>query len=1304
MSELGTPEDSLSLTDLQQVVEACTRFEDDWLAGRRPWVEDFLGQAAEPLRSALLRDLLRLDLHYRRQRGESPTTEEYRGRFPGDGPLLEALFQATPPQADKPASRTGPFAPRGPAGLGDALSPPSVPGYDTLREVGRGGMGVVYEAEHLALNRRVALKVLRAGVYADEAERRRFRAEAEAIARLAHPHIVQVHDVGEHQGLPYFCLEFCPGGSLAKHLRGTPLPPREAAALVETLARAVQAAHEAGVIHRDLKPANVLLAADGTPKLTDFGLAKRLDVPGQTPSDAILGTPEYMAPEQALGQAHAVGRAADVYALGATLYELLTGRPPFRAATAVDTILQVVADDPVPPRRLQPGCPRDLETVCLKCLEKSPRKRYASALELAEDLRRFLTGEPIQARPVGAVERAAKWVRRNRTVAGLLGAVAGVLLAGVGVSTYFAVAEAWQAEFARDEARKKGLALEEARQANELAGRRLVSETRARLEETKAKNEARTQRDLARDRLDVARRNHLTTQLLRVDSIYRPEPLRGKALLEDTAACPLDLRDFAWGLYDRWCQRERGTLAETEMVPGAAASKDGRTLAWADRDGTIRLFDARTGRHRTLRGEEGRGIFGLAFSPDGKVLAAHDGEEVRGWNVTDGTVCIRRRRGKVLNTITALAFRPDGKLFALGPPDPPGGVGREGVALWGVHTGEEHVLPTGLDNPLVFTADGKLLLGNRDGTLTSWQPGKGGRVFARGHAGPVEALATSADGKLLASAGSDGTARVWEAATGKEMAVFRGHRREVLSVAFSPEGKLLVSGGSDQSLRVWDVGGEERARLHTSAVRYVTFLDGTRLLASQGGDGALRLWDTFPGQPHATLRSHAQRITSVALTPDGTTLATGSGGRDAETAWGEVKLWDPAGGPERLTLKGHADTVTCLAFSPDGRLLASGADDHVIILWDVKKARSVRTLRGHAGPVSSLAFRPGGKTLASAGHDGTVRLWDLATGAPQPRIEVKGGKVHAVAFSPDGKLLATGSEDARVRLWDVETGKEVGRLEGHAGEVLAVAFRPGGKSLAAGAGGQDNREKWFGEVKLWDVAKRQEVATLHGHASHVMAVAFSPDGHTLASGSEDATVKLYDAVTGQERLTLRGHGGGVAALAFGPDSKRLVAAGGGRQDQEFGEALVWEAARRPERAVLRGHAGAVRDVAFHPDGKRLLSVGQDRTVRVWDRTTGQQDAVLRGHTQPVRAVAVAPGGGVVATGTAAEDLRGESLPGEVVLWDGLTGRRLLALGGLRAGVRSLAFRADGKVLAALADGGEVRLWDTASKRSRPGEQ
>jgi tetratricopeptide (TPR) repeat protein len=460
------------------------RFEDAWQRGERPSLADYLGQAGAE-RVALLRELVLIEVELRRRAGEPAALTDYHERFPelGDGSGVAAwlaLAWQGPPDSEvgpSPSTRSqgsdvGPasanslaetrawqhqmITPRptryptqaGPEALPRAVPPtadPSsegsgpvrIPGYEILGELGRGGMGVIYKARHLSLNRVVALKMILDGSHAGTHERGRFKAEAEAVARLQHPGIVQIYEVGEHNGLPFFSLEFCPGGSLATKLHGTPLPAQEAARLTEALARGVQAAHEARVVHRDLKPANILLAGDGTPKLTDFGLAKKLDEAGQTRSGAIMGTPSYMAPEQASGKGAEVGPAADIYALGAILYEMLAARPPFKAATGLDTIMLVLRDEPVPPRRLQPAVPRDLETICLKCLEKEPHKRYPSALDLADDLHRFLNNEPIHARPVGACEQAWKWVKRRPAAAALVSVASLTLLVLFGLSLWF---------------------------------------------------------------------------------------------------------------------------------------------------------------------------------------------------------------------------------------------------------------------------------------------------------------------------------------------------------------------------------------------------------------------------------------------------------------------------------------------------------------------------------------------------------------------------------------------------------------------------------------------------------------------------------------------------------------------------------------------------------------------------------------------------------------------------------------------------------------------------------------------------
>jgi WD40 repeat protein len=1003
-------------------------------------------------------------------------------------------------------------------------------------------MGVVYRARQTRLGRVVALKMILAGSHAGPEDLARFRIEAQAVARLSHPNIVQIHEVGEQDGRPFFSLEFCPGGSLASKLDGTPLPPERAAELVETVARAVQAAHDKGIVHRDLKPANVLLAEDGTPRITDFGLAKKLDeAVGQTQSGSILGTPSYMAPEQAGGKSKEIGPPADVYALGAILYELLTGRPPFKAATPLDTILQVVSEEPVPPRRLQPKVPRDLETICLKCLHKEQTKRYASARHLAEDLRHFRAGEPIQARPTPAWERALKWARRRPALAAAaavsLAAAVGLVAGGLWYNA--------QLSFERDAAAS------------------------ARDDAEEQRDEAERQRVVATQAEAAARRHAYAAQVLLAQQAWEVgqtrrtlELLQG---LRPRAPDETDLRAFEWGYLDRLCHSDRFTYrGHNGACLEAAFSPEGTRVAsvgMAVRDATgklirgarVKVWEPATGREVLTCTGHTADIASVAFSRDGRWLASGGGLAVAPMKLGEVKL-FRADTGKLVHSLG----------------------------------GHSHMV-----NSVVFSRDSRRLASaGIDSVIRLWdvETGKELRQL-KGHKGPIRRLAFSPDGQRLASAGFDQTARLWDVESGKPLHTLRGHGALVFGVAFHPKGRLLASAGFDKLIRVWDVDTGKEVRVIPGSrgwIATVAYSPDGRRLAAGGGDPLVRVWDADTGQEVGPFRGRDAGVNTLAYSPDGNSLAA-AGSDGAVTVWetaarrgmqtldgatsltfgaggrfvagykdGRVRVWKRAPAGSGRTFTSHTREVNSVAISRDGRWLASGADDATARLRDLETGKERHVLRGHKGDVLVVAFSPDSRRLVSAGKDGTARVWDVASG--QLLHTLRGShRVNGAAFTPDGRLLATcGLTNPIISLWGPESGRQVRTLEGHSAGVVGVALSPDGRRLASGS--------LDGTLKVWDTASGRLVLNLRSREGHVGGVAFSPDGQRLAAGvgqfnsGKESKLQLWDAVTGQELLELPASGDILVQAAFSPDGQRLAAAttrigGSGKA------VLVWDGTR-----------------------------------------------------------------------------------------------------------------------------------------------
>lgn len=982
--------------------------------------------------------------------------------------------------------------------------PQTIGTYEILELLGHGGMGVVYKARQPELNRLVALKMIRPAVADDDETVARFRVEAEVVARLHHAAIVQIHEIGSHAGRPFLSLEFVPGGSLATRLQSGPLTPLAAAELVEELAGAVAHAHRAHVVHRDLKPANVLLDLDGKPKVADFGLARLLDGDaGLSRTGTVVGTPSYMAPEQADGRGRPIGPPADVYALGAILYECLTGRPPFRAAGILETLQQVVDQEPVSPCRLNPQVDRDLDTICLKCLQKTPAQRYQSAQDLAEDLRRYRLQEPIQARRIGRIERVFKWTRRRPAAAAACVLLILTAVLGLGGGT-----AAWLWLKAEAQRRHVASALNVAQQARVQA-------------EASARGEAQAVQELAV--VNYYHRVYLAHQAWWDGAVGRT--------LQLLQECPDPLRGWEWHYVRRLCHTEIATLPGSFGLSdrGVAFSPDGRYLALANgKHHAVLVQDLVASQPKfVLSGHTGR-VLGVAFSPDGTRLASSAADKtIRIWETHEG---------KLLQTLTghtaevnSIAFSQDGTQLASASQD-------KTLRLWDVAAGKIVHLFSGHKAPVrsvAFGPDGAhLVSGSQDRTVRLWdtKTGKETRILGEllFHA---DSVAFSPDGTLVAggSRGADGMVKLWSIPAGRQLFSEALHGNGVLCVAFSPDGRTLASGGADTVVRILDVAtNKERLtwRGHTSVVQALAFSpDGTRV-ASSGHEGVTRVWDTAVRQD-ATVLATPPPAQAVSVHPDGSWFAV--------AIPGGIRLFSLGSGTQIKDLTDHGAEMIAVACSPDGQRLASAGQQESIEVWDTNSGKVLLTLPGHGPVVRALVFSPDSSLLASAGVDQTIRLHDARTGQPGPVLRGHQGTIQGLAWSPDGKLLASCGQDRRLCVWELATEQKKWTWLARS-NLNCVAFSPDGTRLAVGGAEVEG-------ITIFDATTGQNALKLTGHTGATSSLAFSPDGSRLATGSHDKTIKLWDARRGMEILTLRGHNGHVAGLKFSPDGRRLLSSG-----------------------------------------------------------------------------------------------------------------------------------------------------------------
>jgi WD40 repeat protein len=998
--------------------------------------------------------------------------------------------------------------------------------YELLEQVARGGMGIVYRARQISLHRIVALKMLLFGPLASPEFVKRFRAEASAAASLQHPNIVAIHEVGVHQGQQYFAMDFVEGPSLAKVLSSGPLPARRAARYLKTIAEAIHYAHERGILHRDLKPSNVLIDPNDLPRVTDFGLARRIEGDSElTMTGQVLGSPNYMPPEQAVGKRGKLSRRSDVYSLGAMLYHLLTGRPPFVGEALTDTLEQVLNSEPVVPRLLNPAVPQDLQTICLKCLEKEPGKRYATAQELSFELGRFLNDEPIQARPITRAERVWRWCRRKPALAGSLAAASLlllVLLTGGPVLTY---------------------RINQARKAEQAQARRAA------------------EGELTARQNQYASDVNLTQRALAVNNLGRAEELLNRHRPKEGQ---LDLRGWEWRYLWRQCQSEAlySFCVRSNPISSLSLSPDGQLLAIGERlDGALSIWNLELG-VQTAQLAAGSNQVRAVFSPRSKLLAfscempfqrTNYQSAVRLWDAQTQMILAELPLDE---KCMGLSFSEDGRTLVTSTASSWGE-----IALWAVPAGTKRAsfrapqvdwdvtCPFALAPDLSAAAHATL---GDEVRVIDLSNGKE-RWSAKAANEGVRTIMFSPDGRILATGAgfAESDIRLWDAASGRQISRLQAHHGWVTGLLFWPDGKTLASASTDQTIRIWDlsnltnVPSPRTLRGHKLEAWRLALLPDNRTLISGGKDCQVLFWDTAASNTQPLQVTLPESLSTWHFDTNSQSVV-------ALSQDGEVARWSGSTFQHRELLLdiGKGFRVRSTLFSDDCHLMATASNEGVVELWDLHRRSQLMRFTNGIFP-QPVAFLAQGKTLITVDRgDDTHRAWDLSTGK-QTRIwpgaanlnwsctpvfsrderwcftldyggvgwlsdmltgrymqtNLNSKTAMCAAFSPDGRLLLGGLSipTGSVKFWDASTLIEVGPpLRGFLEAVVSVAFSPDGTRLAVGGGGSE-------AVKIWDVKTRQELMTMEGNGSLFYRTAFSPDGNVLGSMNRNGLLHLWRA-------------------------------------------------------------------------------------------------------------------------------------------------------------------------------------------------